>query len=81
MERFARRVRSARRRVPPDAVTVADRRLPCPIVATTGALEVAVQGWDVARACGHDREIPAGLADQLLELAPLIVTAADRPWQ
>jgi uncharacterized protein (TIGR03086 family) len=63
------------------AVAVRERQLPSPIVATTGALEVTMHGWDVARSCGHDRPIPAGLADQLLELAPLIITPADRPWR
>ena len=38
-------------RQPPD-VTIADRALGAGIVAATGALEVAVHGWDVARACG-----------------------------
>jgi uncharacterized protein (TIGR03086 family) len=49
------------------------------IVTTTGALEVAVHGWDVARACGADRTIPAGLADDMLEIVPLLVAADDRP--
>ena len=49
------------------------------IVTTTGALEVAVHGWDVARACGADRTIPAGLAADILDIVPLLVAAADRP--
>ena len=49
------------------------------IVTATGALEVAVHGWDVARACGADTTIPAGLADDILDVVPLLVSAADRP--
>lgn len=48
------------------------------IVAGAGALEVAVHGWDVARACGRDRPLPTPLAEELLDLSPLLVTAADR---
>jgi uncharacterized protein (TIGR03086 family) len=60
------------------AVTVEGRSLTSSIVAAAGAVEVAVHGWDVARACGHDRPVPAGLADELLDLCPLIVTDDDR---
>jgi uncharacterized protein (TIGR03086 family) len=49
------------------------------VVTATGALEVAVHGWDVARACGVDATIPAGLADDMLDVVPLLVSAADRP--
>jgi uncharacterized protein (TIGR03086 family) len=62
-----------------ELVSIAGRSLTSVIVAGTGALEIAVHGWDVARACGRDRPIPAELADELLDLAPLLVTAADRP--
>ncbi|MGH3647213.1 MAG: TIGR03086 family metal-binding protein [Micromonosporaceae bacterium] len=55
----------------------------CPITAsitaTAGALEIAVHGWDVGRACGKDRPIPEALAEELLRLSPMFVTAADRP--
>ncbi|MFW5899469.1 MAG: TIGR03086 family metal-binding protein [Jiangellaceae bacterium] len=63
----------------PESVSIAGQRLPAVIVAGTGALEIAVHGWDVARTCGDVRPIPAGLAEALLDLAPLIVTDADRP--
>ena len=53
--------------------------LPAGIVSGTGALEIAVHGWDVARACGHDRPVPPALAADLLELAELVVVDADRP--
>ncbi len=49
------------------------------LVAATGALEVAVHGWDVARACRADRPVPAALADELLVLGSLLVGADDRP--
>lgn len=49
------------------------------IVGATGALEVAVHGWDIARACGVRGTIPSGLAEELLPLAPLLVGDADRP--
>lgn len=49
------------------------------IVASTGAVEVAVHGWDIARACGVDRPIPAVLAEEMLDLSALLVSAADRP--
>jgi len=55
----------------------------CPVttmvVAGTGAVEIALHGWDLARACGGRRPIPESLAEELLALAPLLVTAADRP--
>lgn len=55
----------------------------CPIttsmVTTTGAIEVAVHGWDVAQACGADRPVPPALALELLRLAPQLVTDDDRP--
>ena len=55
-------------------VSVGGMALPASLVAATGALEIAVHGWDVSRACGRSRVIPAPLADELLELAPLLVT-------
>lgn len=60
-------------------VTIGSRSLTTGIVTTAGALEVAVHGWDVARACGHDRPFPDALAEELLPLAPLLITEADRP--
>jgi uncharacterized protein (TIGR03086 family) len=48
-------------------VAVVDRVLVAGLVASTGATEIAVHGWDVYRACGHDRPIPFDLALELLE--------------
>ncbi|WP_181448828.1 TIGR03086 family metal-binding protein [Nonomuraea aridisoli] len=59
-------------------VCVADRRLTGPMVAAAGAIEIAVHGWDVARACGEHRPIPPLMAEELLDLALLFVTCADR---
>ncbi|NJC73921.1 TIGR03086 family protein [Planosporangium thailandense] len=60
-------------------VSVAGYPLTGGIVTTTGAIEIAVHGWDVARACGRHHPIPAPLAEELLELSPLFVTDDDRP--
>lgn len=61
------------------AVDLADLTLTTSIVTTTGALEVAVHGWDVAAARGHRHPLPDALAADLLALCPLLVTDADRP--
>lgn len=60
-------------------VSVSGQPLTADVVAATGALEITVHGWDVAQACGYDRPIPSSLAAELLELAGLFVTDADRP--
>jgi len=63
----------------PDVVSVYGRPLSRTIVASTGAIEIAVHGWDLAKGCGHDRDIPASLAEDLGQLAPLVVSHRDRP--
>jgi uncharacterized protein (TIGR03086 family) len=55
------------------------RELAASIVAVTGALEIAVHGWDVAAACGRPQPIPPGLAVVLLPVAHLFVPPAARP--
>lgn len=60
-------------------VSVGGCPLSAGVVSATGALEIAVHGWDVARACGYPRPIPRPLAEELLPLAVLLVTDADRP--
>jgi uncharacterized protein (TIGR03086 family) len=60
-------------------VTVGDAALTTGILATAGAMEVAVHGWDVARAAGRDRSLPPVLAEEMLALSPFLVTDADRP--
>jgi uncharacterized protein (TIGR03086 family) len=60
-------------------VSVGGMSLTASILTSVGAVEVAVHGWDVARACGEDRPIPGPLAFELLELTPFFLTGADRP--
>ncbi|MFF8538482.1 TIGR03086 family metal-binding protein [Streptomyces sp. SAS_267] len=62
---------------PPDPA-VGDRSLDAGLLVAVGALEIAVHGWDVARACGRARPIPSALALELLPLAHLVVADADR---
>jgi len=63
----------------PGEVLVADRGLRSDVLAAAGSLEIAVHGWDVARSCGEDRPLPAGLALELLDAFPLLVGPEDRP--
>ena len=63
----------------PGDISIADRALTPGIVAATGAVEVAVHGWDVARACGQDIPVPPVLAEELLDLCQLLVRDGDRP--
>lgn len=60
-------------------VSVAGYPLSRGVVTATGAVEIAVHGWDVAEACGHPRPIPAALAAEVLDRAWLVVADADRP--
>jgi uncharacterized protein (TIGR03086 family) len=62
-----------------EPVTVGDRRLTTSVVAITGAIEVAVHGWDVATACGQPTPVPPGLATELLPYAALLVPRHTRP--
>lgn len=47
-------------------------------VALVGALEIAVHGWDVARATGQDTGLPEDLAVRLYDVALAVVTPAER---
>ncbi|SEG60061.1 hypothetical protein SAMN05444920_103396 [Nonomuraea solani] len=60
-------------------IAIGDRHLTSPMVAAVGAIEIAVHGWDVATACGERRPIPAPMAEELLDLALLLITPHDRP--
>lgn len=62
-----------------DVISVAEHHLPAKLVTTTGALEIAVHGWDVAEACGISRPIPAPLAERMLELLHFLISEEDRP--
>lgn len=59
-------------------IRIGEYRLARSDFAAAGALEIAVHGWDVARACGQLQPIPAHLAHHLLAVAPVLVTDADR---
>jgi uncharacterized protein (TIGR03086 family) len=66
-------------------VTVGDLPMPAGLVACTGAVEIAVHGWDVsaarARAGGSrgiaQMPIPAALATRMLRLSPLLVAGRE----
>lgn len=64
---------------PGGPISIAGRPLTADVLTSAGALEVVVHGWDVGRACGVDRPIPDALAEDLLLIAPVLVTEADRP--
>ena len=49
------------------------------MVAVTGAIEIAVHGWDISVACGARRPVPPGLAAILLPIAPLLIAPGTRP--
>jgi uncharacterized protein (TIGR03086 family) len=54
-------------------ISVSGRCLPLNLAAGVGALEIAVHGWDISRACGPREPIPGPLASRLLEISPLLV--------
>lgn len=62
-------------------IGVADCPLTAAAVALTGALEIAVHGWDITRATGqYDRPVPDALARELLGVAhQLVPHPAARP--
>ncbi|HEY0718754.1 MAG TPA: TIGR03086 family metal-binding protein [Streptosporangiaceae bacterium] len=62
-----------------DVVNVGDRRLTASVVAITGAIEVAVHGWDIFISCGDDQPVPSRLATELLPYAALLVPRHTRP--
>jgi uncharacterized protein (TIGR03086 family) len=59
-------------------IEVAGCPLAVSVMAGAAALEVAVHGWDISRACGQRQPIPRALANSLLAIAPLLVPCADR---
>jgi uncharacterized protein (TIGR03083 family) len=62
----------------PEIIAIADRRLTLGLMTGVGALEMAVHGWDLSRACGHCQPIPGPLAISLLHISPLLVPRAGR---
>jgi uncharacterized protein (TIGR03086 family) len=78
-DRACRLVGAWARGTGPGVVSIAGTPLTAGILTGTGAIEVAVHGWDLAMACGRPRAIPGNLAEEMLPLSPLFVTEADRP--
>ena len=58
-------------------VVVGGLPLPAGLVACTGAVEIAVHGWDVSAALGRRGTIPPGLATRLLALCPLLTASRE----
>ncbi len=59
-------------------VAIGGLPVPAGLVACTGAVEIAVHGWDVSAARGRGaRPIPATLATRMLRLSPLLVTGRE----
>ena len=59
-------------------VEIAGCPLAASVMAAAAALEVAVHGWDISRACGQRQPIPRALAIDLLAVAPVLVPRACR---
>jgi uncharacterized protein (TIGR03086 family) len=59
-------------------IEIADCPLAANVMAAAAALEVAVHGWDISRACGQCQPIPRALATSLLAIAPVLVPRAGR---
>jgi uncharacterized protein (TIGR03083 family) len=62
----------------PEIIAIADRQLTLGLMTGVGALEMAVHGWDLSRACGHSQPIPGPLAISLLHISPLLVPRTGR---
>ena len=59
-------------------IEIAGCPLAASVMAGAAALEVAVHGWDISRACGQRQPIPRALAVDLLGIAPVLVPRAGR---
>jgi uncharacterized protein (TIGR03086 family) len=59
-------------------IEIARCPLAASVMAATAALEVAVHGWDISRACGQRQPIPHALATSLLVIAPVLVPRTGR---
>jgi uncharacterized protein (TIGR03086 family) len=60
-------------------IDIAGCPLAASVLAAAAALEVAVHGWDISRACGQRQPIPRDLATSLLAIAPVLVPRDGRP--
>ena len=59
-------------------IEIAGCPLAASVMAAAAALEVAVHGWDISRACGQHQPIPPALATSLLAIAPALVPRTGR---
>jgi uncharacterized protein (TIGR03086 family) len=59
-------------------IEIAGCPLSASVMAAAAALEAAVHGWDISRACGQYQPIPRGLAAGLLAIAPALVPGTGR---
>jgi uncharacterized protein (TIGR03086 family) len=59
-------------------IEIAGCPLTASVMAAAAALEVAVHGWDMSRACGQRQPIPRALATSLLLIAPALVPRTGR---
>ena len=59
-------------------VEIAGCPLTADVLAAAAALEVAVHGWDISRACGQRQPIPRALAIDLLAIAAVLVPRTGR---
>jgi uncharacterized protein (TIGR03086 family) len=71
---LAARATTSRRQV----LDIGDLPLPAIAMECTGAIEIAVHGWDIFQACGQNRPIPDALATTLLAIAPLLIPETGR---
>jgi uncharacterized protein (TIGR03086 family) len=62
---------------PEQSVVVGGLPVPAGLVACTGAIEIAVHGWDVSVARGRGGPIPPVLATRMLRLCPLLVAGRE----
>ena len=59
-------------------VAVGDRELTAGLITLTGAVEIAVHGWDISVTCGGTGTIPSALASDLLPVAALLAPRGTR---
>ncbi|HEX4094646.1 MAG TPA: TIGR03086 family metal-binding protein [Trebonia sp.] len=59
-------------------VEIAGCPLAASVMAAAAALEIAVHGWDMSRACGQRQPVPRALAIDLLAVAPALVPRTGR---
>ncbi|HEV7195744.1 MAG TPA: maleylpyruvate isomerase family mycothiol-dependent enzyme, partial [Pedococcus sp.] len=60
-------------------VALGTHQVPLEVLAAVGALELTLHGWDVGRALGRPRALPAALARDLWPVACQHIAATDRP--